>query len=188
LGKSGGEAKEQLSTPTMGTIGNSFMTLPPSSEPSVLKPLVEQPTVAQDSFLTLHYRLTGPSGDVINTFNEKPATLSLGVGELSPAMEQRLIGLSQGQKATFSLAKGEAFGVHNPEMVQWVSEDLLARLGSPGETYQVGEVVEFPAPNGQGTYAGAVKALRPGEILFDFNHPLVDQELFFEVQIIGILE
>ena len=147
-----------------------------------------QPIVGQNSFLTLHYRLSGPSGDVINTFNEKPATLSLGAGELSPAMEQRLIGLSQGQKATFSLSKGEAFGVHNSEMVQWMSEDLLARIGSPGETYQVGEVVEFPAPNGQGTYAGAVKALRKGEVLFDFNHPLVDQELTFEVHIIGILE
>jgi hypothetical protein len=31
-------------------------------------------------------------GDIINTFNDKPATLSLGTGELSPAMEQRLMG------------------------------------------------------------------------------------------------
>jgi FKBP-type peptidyl-prolyl cis-trans isomerase SlpA len=33
---------------------------------------------------------------VINTFNEKPATLSLGAGELSPAMEDKLIGLAEG--------------------------------------------------------------------------------------------
>ncbi|MPT06455.1 MAG: peptidylprolyl isomerase, partial [Delftia sp.] len=36
------------------------------------------PTVQAGSFLTLHYRLSGPAGDVINTFNDKPATLSLG--------------------------------------------------------------------------------------------------------------
>jgi glycerol kinase len=32
------------------------------------------------SFLTLHYRLAGPGGDIINTFKDKPATLTLGTG------------------------------------------------------------------------------------------------------------
>ena len=50
----------------------------------------DAPLVQPGSFLTLHYRLAGPAGDVINTFEGKPATLSLGAGELSPALEQRL--------------------------------------------------------------------------------------------------
>ena len=50
--------------------------------------------VEPGSFLTLHYRLAGPQGDIINTFNEKPATLSLGSGALTPAVEQRLLGLA----------------------------------------------------------------------------------------------
>jgi FKBP-type peptidyl-prolyl cis-trans isomerase SlpA len=58
------------------------------------------PLVASGSFLTLHYRLTGPDGDeLVNTFNDKPATLSLGSGELSPALEARLIGLPEGARA-----------------------------------------------------------------------------------------
>jgi len=51
------------------------------------------PRVQAGSFLTLHYRLGGSGGDIINTFEGKPATLSLGTGELSPAMEACLIGL-----------------------------------------------------------------------------------------------
>ncbi|NBY27237.1 MAG: peptidylprolyl isomerase, partial [Betaproteobacteria bacterium] len=43
--------------------------------------------VEPGSFLTLHYRLAGPAGDVINTFGGKPATLTLGSGELSPPVE-----------------------------------------------------------------------------------------------------
>ena len=40
------------------------------------------PTVVPGSFLTLHYRLAGPDGaDLVNTFNDKPATLSLGTGD-----------------------------------------------------------------------------------------------------------
>ena len=35
--------------------------------------------VQPGSFLTLHYRLAGPDGaDVVNTFGDKPATLTLG--------------------------------------------------------------------------------------------------------------
>ena len=48
------------------------------------------------AFLTLHYRLAGPQGDVVNTFAGPPATLTLGTGSLAPALEQRLLGLAEG--------------------------------------------------------------------------------------------
>ena len=71
--------------------------------------------VQPGSFLTLHYRLSGPDGaDVINTFGAKPATLSLGAGQLAPAIEQRLIGLAEGAHRRFDLAPGEAFGEREP--------------------------------------------------------------------------
>ena len=43
--------------------------------------VVNHPLVQAGSFLTLHYRLAGPGGDLINTFGGKPATLSMGAGE-----------------------------------------------------------------------------------------------------------
>jgi FKBP-type peptidyl-prolyl cis-trans isomerase SlpA len=146
------------------------------------------PTVQPGSFLTLHYRLAGPAGDVINTFIDKPATLSLGTGELSPAMEQRLLGLAEGTRTTFDMAPGEAFGERNADMQQWVAKKLLNQLGDPDEKYNVGDVVQFPTPDGQGSYAGAVLQVRDdGAVLFDFNHPLAGQPVTFEVQLIGVL-
>ena len=146
------------------------------------------PSVQSGSFLTLHYRLAGPAGDVINTFEDKPATLSLGTGELSPAMEQHLLGLPEGTHATFELAAGEAFGERNADMQQWVARKLLNELGDPDEKYNVDDVVQFPTPDGQGSYAGAVMQVRDdGAVLFDFNHPLAGQPVTFEVQIIGVL-
>jgi FKBP-type peptidyl-prolyl cis-trans isomerase SlpA len=145
------------------------------------------PRIQTGSFLTLHYRLAGPQGDIINTFEGQPATLTLGVSELSPAMEQRLLGLEEGARVTFELAVGEAFGDRNPDMLQWVSRRLLKEFGDPDENYQVGDVVQFPAPNGQGSYAGAVQQAREDAVLFDFNHPLAGQPVTFEVQVIGVL-
>ena len=163
--------------------------------------------VESGSFLTLHYRLGGPAGDIINTFHGKPATLSLGTGELSPVVEQRLLGLEEGTRATFELPVGEAFGERNADMVQWVARKLLRDMGDPLETYCVGDVVQFPTPDGLGSYAGAVvqvgrndKGAGDGDagggvggdaardaVQFDFNHPLAGQPVTFEVHLIGVL-
>jgi len=144
--------------------------------------------VQPGSFLTLHYRLAGPDGaDIINTFAEQPATLSLGTGELAPAMESRLLGLDEGTRTVFQLAPGEAFGERNPELLQRVKRGLLDELGDPDETYRVGDVVQFPTPDGQGAYAGVVRELGDDWLLFDFNHPLASQPVTFEVQLIGVL-
>ena len=144
--------------------------------------------VQAGSFLTLHYRLSGPDGaELINTFNDKPATLSLGTGELAPAMEARLLGLPEGTRQSFTLEAGEAFGERNPELQQRVKRSLLDELGDPGEQYHVGDVVQFPTPDGQGAYAGVVREVGGDALLFDFNHPLAGRPVTFEVQLIGVL-
>lgn len=148
-------------------------------------------SVQPGSFLTLHYRLAGPAGDIINTFQDKPATLSLGAGELSPAVEQRMLGLAEGARTRFDIPAGEAFGERNPDMVQWVARKLLDQMGDPQEQYHVGDVVQFPTPDGRGSYAGAVQQVgnpeSPDAVLFDFNHPLAGQPVTFEVEVIGVL-
>jgi FKBP-type peptidyl-prolyl cis-trans isomerase SlpA len=42
--------------------------------------------VQSDSYLTLHYRLATLDGEnIISTFDENPATLQLGTGQLAPS-------------------------------------------------------------------------------------------------------
>jgi FKBP-type peptidyl-prolyl cis-trans isomerase SlpA len=148
-------------------------------------------TVQPGSFLTLHYRLSGPDGVVVDTFADKPATLSLGTGELAPAVEARLLGLPEGSERSFELAAGEAYGQRNPELLQRVKLSLLHELGDPDAQYNVGDVVQFPTPGGQATYAGVVRE-KGGDkgsdwLLFDFNHPLAGQAVRFDVRVIGVL-
>ncbi|MDP3651431.1 MAG: FKBP-type peptidyl-prolyl cis-trans isomerase [Rhodoferax sp.] len=152
------------------------------------------PLVQSDSFLTLHYRLGGPAGNAINTFDGKPATLTLGTGELSPALEAYLVGLEEGTRATFEVPAGAAFGERNPAMQQWLDAKVLREMGDPQESFRVGDVVEFPTPDGQGKFAGAVLQVRYSfgkddleAVLFDFNHPLAGQPVTFEVHVIGVL-
>ena len=140
------------------------------------------------SFLTLHYRLAGPDGtDVINTFGARPATLSLGQGQLAPAMESLLVGLTAGRHETFELAPGIAFGQRKPELLQRVARSLLQQLGDDDEAFEVGDVVQFPRPDGEPGFAGIVRERGDDWLLFDFNHPLAGQRVTFEVEVIEVL-
>ena len=145
--------------------------------------------VQPGSFLTLHYRLAGPDGqDVVNTFSDKPATLSLGAGQLAPAIEAQLIGLAEGAHESFELPAGAAFGPRNPDMLQRVKLSLLHQLGDADAEYSVGDVVRFPTPDGSAGYAGVVRECGPDWLLFDFNHPLAGQPVRFEVKLLGVME
>jgi len=72
-----------------------------------------------------------------------------------------------------------------------VKRALLDELGDPDERYSVGDVVQFPTPDGRGAYAGVVREViddGAGEVLlFDFNHPLAGRPVTFEVQLIGVM-
>jgi FKBP-type peptidyl-prolyl cis-trans isomerase SlpA len=144
--------------------------------------------VQPGSFLTLHYRLAGPDGEaVVNTFGEHPATLSLGTGQLAPAIEAFLVGLPEGAHETFDLPIGGAFGEHNPVLLQRVTRSLLRQIGRPDAAHAVGDLVHLPTPDGRPGMAGVVRELGPDWLLIDFNHPLAGQAASFEVQLLGVL-
>ena len=144
--------------------------------------------VEPGSFLTLHYRLSDPDGAAfVDTFVAQPATLSLGTGELAPAMEARLLGLEEGSRASFELGPGEAFGERNPELLQRVSRSGGAEPGDADAEYRVGDVVRFPTPDGQASFAGVIREVEGDTLVFDFNHPLAGRPVTFDVQLIGIL-
>ena len=142
--------------------------------------------VEPGSFLTLHYRLSGGGAAFIDTFGAQPATLSLGTGELAPAMEARLLGLAPGSEESFALAPGEAFGERDPALVHRVSRAALDAEGDADGDYRVGDVVRFPAPDGQ-SIAGVVRDVEADALVFDFNHPLAGRAVTFDVKLIGVL-
>ncbi len=146
-----------------------------------------QPVVTESTFLTLHYRLSTMAGsDIVGTFDENPATLQVGSGQLAPFLESCLIGLPEGAHQSFELTAEQAFGPRNPELLQKVSLSTLHENSDPDHTYAIGDLVDFAAPGG-GQFAGVLLEIGELDALFDFNHPLAGQAVKFEVRIIGVL-
>ena len=141
-------------------------------------------TVAPDSYLTLHYRLADAGGsEFVSTFDLSPATLQMGGGQLAEPLEHCLIGLSAGERHVFELSADEAFGAHNPRLVERIARSALP----PEVELKENALIEFAAPNGGPGFAGFLRELGENSALFDFNHPLAGQAIRFEVQIVGIM-
>ncbi|HYD94040.1 MAG TPA: peptidylprolyl isomerase [Noviherbaspirillum sp.] len=145
------------------------------------------PVVTENAYLTLHYRLAVADGNnIVSTFEEKPATLHLGTGQLAPFLEECLMGLSEGAHQIFELPPEKAFGPRNPDLIQRVSRAALDQNSAGDDEYAIGDLIEFNAPSG-GRFSGVLRAIDAESALFDFNHPLAGQAIRFEVRIIGIL-
>lgn len=147
--------------------------------------------VRPDSYLTLHYRIalvSGPAAGSVfaNTFDERPATLQLGMGQWAPGMEQALLDRLEGERFSFDLPASQAYGDRNPELLQRVTRAMMAQNADPESQFEAGDMVEFSAPNG-GRYSGVLKEINDDTALFDFNHPLAGADLHIEVSLLGVL-
>lgn len=140
-------------------------------------------TVCADSYLTLHYRVSAVDGeDFVSTFGMSPSTLQMGGGQLAEFLEQRLIGLAEGERQVFELAAEEAFGATNPRLLE-----RIARAALPSDVVLAeNSVLEFSAPNGA-SFSGFLRQLDDTHALVDFNHPLAGKAIRFEVEIIAVL-
>lgn len=145
--------------------------------------------IAPGSHVTLHYRLSalveGVERDVINTYPARPATLQLGAGQLAPALENHLLGLTEGDEARFEVAAADGYGERNPQLVQSLARAAFDANADGGD-YQIGDPVRFTAPDGRG-FSGVLKARDERRVLVDFNHPLAGLPLRFQVKVIGVL-
>lgn len=147
--------------------------------------------VRPDSYLTLHYRIelvTGPAAGSVfaNTFDGRPATLQMGMGQWAPGMEAALLGRFEGERFSFDLPAAQAYGDRNPELVQRVTRAMMDQNADPTSQFEPGDMVEFSAPNG-GRYSGVLKQLDGATALFDFNHPMAGSDLHIEVSLLGVL-
>ena len=134
--------------------------------------------------LNLRYaiRLRDGTEVVSNLAEVGPDTLTLGDGTLAGTLESCLIGLLPHQRHVFLLDPWQAFGTSQPELVQTLPRSDLPE----GTQFETGTLVEFSMPNGQ-TLAGHILEVGEDAVKVDFNHPLADLPIEFEVEVEAIL-
>lgn len=135
--------------------------------------------------ISLRYALRLTNGsEILSNFDDVQAdVLTLGDGTLSPNLEKWLLGIGPGERHVFILEPEQAFGLSSADKIHQLPADQIA----PDLSLQTGSLVEFKLPDGQ-TLAGKILELGPENIRVDFNHPLADQPIEFEVEIMQFHE
>ncbi len=140
-------------------------------------------TVQNDSSLLVHFTLTLEDGSVAGATREqgKPALFRLDDGSLSPAFAAALEGMSAGESRKFTLTPEEAFGMVNPDLIQYFSRNDFAGSGAPEQ----GTIMLFTAMDGS-EMPGIIRDVSGDSVTVDFNHPLAGQSTTFDVEVLEV--
>lgn len=133
--------------------------------------------IAAGSQVTFTYTLSS-EGEVLETNVEaEPLVYTQGGGEILPALEAELVGLSAGDKKTVNLVAADAYGEIRQESMQEVPLDQL-----PEAARQVGAMLQAPG------FPGPIRVaeVRESVAVLDFNHPLAGKDLTFDIVIVAV--
>ncbi|MEC8144605.1 MAG: FKBP-type peptidyl-prolyl cis-trans isomerase [Pseudomonadota bacterium] len=132
----------------------------------------------------MHFALLMPSCEENDTTRRgKPASLTLGDGNLLPGFEEVLLGLSAGDDAQLVIPAEQAFGERVDANIRLLAKTLFAEFNSE-QPLEPGLVDSFQAPSGE--LPGVVKAVYDDTVQVDFNHPLSGRDITFDVSILSV--
>ncbi len=146
-------------------------------------PLVaeEAAVVGEGREVAIEYTLTLDDGSTADSnVGGEPLVYTHGAGQLLPALEAALDGLSAGEAREFRLDAAEGYGEVDPRGFQEVPLDRV-----PEEGRQPGETLVGVDPEGM-PFQVRVAEVREDVVVLDFNHPLAGQALNFAVKVLAV--
>ena len=137
--------------------------------------------IAADRVVTIHYTLKNDQGAIIDSSaGGEPLAYIQGHGNLVAGLEKALEGKQDGATLAVVIAPQDGYGVHDAALIQRVPKRSLQGSG------EIKKGMQFQARTGDGMRLFTVTAIIGDMITLDGNHPLADQTLHFDVQIVGV--
>jgi len=138
-------------------------------------------SIADGNDVGIEYTLRLDDGTVADSnVDGEPLVYTQGNGQIIPALEQALEGLSVGDSTTVSIAADDAYGSVNPAAFQNVPIENV-----PEELRREGAAVVASMQDGSQRQV-RVYEVHPQHVVIDFNHPLAGRDLTFDVKILSV--
>ncbi|NLZ07690.1 MAG: peptidylprolyl isomerase [Phycisphaerae bacterium] len=100
----------------------------------------------------------------------------VGHGDLLPALERAVIGMTPGESRTVIVPRDKAYGPRREDRVE-----VIPRKDLPdGITPRVGQHIRLPSDEYEVVSATVIK-VSDTEIVVDANHPLAGQDVLFQI-------
>lgn len=144
--------------------------------------------VAKDKVVSLSYQLfslgegQGPVLLEERTVDD-PLEFIFGQGVLLPKVEEALEGQGFGFEAEVNLHARDAFGLHHPELQQWMPKSHFPNNAE----LELGMKFQTQGPNGD-VISIIIKEIQDEKVLVDGNHPLAGLSLRFQLKVLRVRE
>ena len=129
--------------------------------------------IAQDTVVTLVYRVTDAQGNLIDAGERPLIYLHGGYGGIFEKIETELAGQEAGFKKDIRLQPEEAFGDYDAELVVVEPRELFP------DDIEVGMQFERATENDDDDMLYTITDIAEGKVVVDGNHPLAGMALVF---------
>lgn len=134
--------------------------------------------------VTIHYKLTDNSGEVIDSSEgAEPLAYLHGAGNIIPGLENALVGKTAGATLQVAIAPEDGYGEIHPQLIETVPREAFQGIDS----IEPGMAFEAQGSDGQARRI-VVKEVDGDEIIIDGNHPLAGVDLNFDVEVVSVRE
>jgi len=137
--------------------------------------------IGADRVVTIHYTLKDDQGKVLDSSaGGEPLAYIQGHGNLVVGLEKALEGKEDGARLAVVVSPEEGYGKHDAALIQRIPKRSLQGAG------QVQKGMQFQARTDDGMRVFTVTAIVGDMVTLDGNHPLADQTLHFDVEVVGV--
>lgn len=139
--------------------------------------------VAEQSVVSIHYKLTNDKGEVLDSSEGGDALVYLhGAGNIIKGLEAGLIGKRAGDKLDVKVAPADGYGERDERLVQEVPRDAFQGVD------EITAGMRFQAEGPNGATSVIVAAVTDDTVTVDGNHALAGENLNFAVEITEVRE
>jgi FKBP-type peptidyl-prolyl cis-trans isomerase SlyD len=137
--------------------------------------------ITADTVVLIHYTLKNDAGAVLDSSaGGEPLAYIQGHGNLVPGLEKALEGKREGSTLAVTVSPADGYGKRNAALVQRVPKRSLQGSG------QIRKGMQFHVRTGEGMRLYTVTAIAGDMVTLDGNHPLADETLHFDVEVVSV--
>jgi len=129
--------------------------------------------------VTLNFDGRIEDGSTFHTFDETPITVELGSGSLVKGLEERILGMYEGEEKEFRVMPESGYGIEKPELIHTVGSDMFAKTDIAPD---VGMVLKTPHGNCH------ITRIEGGKVEISYNHPLAGRTLDYRVKVLKVVK
>ncbi|HEX5359152.1 MAG TPA: peptidylprolyl isomerase [Candidatus Nitrosotalea sp.] len=137
-------------------------------------------TVKTGDKVKIEYTGTLEDGTIFDSSADhgNPLEFEVGSGQVIKGFDDAILGMNEGEEKQFSIEPANAYGEHDPTLVQKVPREIFPQDAElvPGLLFEAG------LPTGEKVPA-TITDVQGGIVSVDLNHPLAGKKLNFKIKV-----